>query len=359
MSNKKDSSALEDLNIIEQLTLFSPEVIKNDIPLTDKTIATIISSRRAVTDVIHGKDKRVLVVVGPCSIHDIDAAKEYGERLQKLAIELQDNLLLVMRVYFEKPRTTVGWKGLINDPLLNGSFNIEEGLRIGRQLLFDLVNMGLPLATEALDPITPQYLHDLIAWSVIGARTAESQTHREMASGLSSPVGIKNSTDGSLDVALNALNSVSQPHCFLGANRGGQLAILKTRGNPTAHVVLRGGNNMTNYDSESVAKCIASLKKANLNTNIMIDCSHANSQKNHIKQYQVALDVGQQIAANNKSIIGIMMESNLFPGRQEISSDPSTMKYGVSVTDACMGWQETVDALHKISSYTAQRNRKS
>lgn len=289
-----------------------------------------------------------MVVIGPCSIHDPALAVDYAKRLKVLSDEVGDTLLLVMRVYFEKPRTTTGWKGLINDPHLNDSFKIEEGLHIGRQLLLDIAHLGLPTATEALDPISPQYLQDLISWSAIGARTTESQTHREMASGLSSAVGFKNGTDGSLDVAINALKSVSSPHRFLGINQEGQVAIIHTKGNRYGHVVLRGGNGKPNYDSVSVALCEDTLRKAGVPTNIMVDCSHANSNKDHKLQPLVADNVTNQILEGNHSIIGLMIESNLEEGNQPIPDNLKDLKPGVSITDACIGWNTTEQLLRSM-----------
>jgi 3-deoxy-7-phosphoheptulonate synthase len=291
-----------------------------------------------------------MVVVGPCSIHDRDAAIDYATRLKALSDELNDTLYIIMRVYFEKPRTTTGWKGLINDPALDDSFDIEAGLKLGRTLLRDLLAMGLPTATEALDPITPQYLQDLICWSAIGARTTESQTHREMASGLSSAVGFKNGTDGSLDVAINALKSVKHPHRFLGINSEGVVSIFETRGNPYGHVVLRGGSNGPNYDSVNIAKCEAALTQAGLPSNIMVDCSHANSSKDHNVQPLVTRDISNQIVKGNKSILGLMLESHLHAGRQDIPADLTDLEYGVSVTDACMDWTTTEDSLRELAN---------
>ncbi len=341
--------AVDDLNIVSQEILISPDDIKKALPLSDVALKVVTEGRDTVRNILEGKDHRLMVVVGPCSIHDVEAAKDYAQRLKKLADELQDTLFIVMRVYFEKPRTTVGWKGLINDPYLDDSFKIQEGLHIGRQLLLDISEMGLPTATEALDPISPQYVQDLIAWSAIGARTTESQTHREMASGLSSAVGFKNGTDGGLTVAINALESVSSPHRFLGINTAGQVAITHTKGNPYGHVVLRGGNGKPNYDSVSIALCEQELQSAGVSTNIMVDCSHANSNKNHELQPLVMDNIANQIIEGNDSIIGIMVESNIGPGNQKISSNLEDLKYGVSVTDACIDWETTVKTLTSMS----------
>jgi len=300
-------------------------------------------------------------VIGPCSIHDADAAIDYAKRLKALADTVDDTLYLVMRVYFEKPRTTVGWKGFINDPYLDDSFKIEEGLHLGRQLLIDISEIGLPVSTEALDPISPQYLQELISWSAIGARTTESQTHREMSSGLSSAVGFKNGTDGGLEVAINALQSVSSPHRFLGINHSGQVAVIKTKGNPYGHIVLRGGNAKPNYDSVSVSICESTLKKANLQANIMIDCSHANSNKDANLQPLVANNVVNQIIEGNQSIVAMMIESNIGAGNQSIPKDLSDLEYGVSVTDACIDWATTekliLDMRDKLKDVLPKRNQ--
>ncbi|MDQ7986912.1 3-deoxy-7-phosphoheptulonate synthase [Pseudomonas sp. G34] len=339
---------INDLNVASNETLITPEQIKLEIPLTERAQRTVSAGRQVVRDILDGKDHRLFVVVGPCSIHDIKAAHEYAERLKVLAEEVSDTLYLVMRVYFEKPRTTVGWKGLINDPYLDDSFKIQDGLHIGRKLLLDLAEMGLPTATEALDPISPQYLQDLISWSAIGARTTESQTHREMASGLSSAVGFKNGTDGGLTVAINALQSVSSPHRFLGINQQGGVSIVTTKGNAYGHVVLRGGNGKPNYDSVSVAICEQELKKAAIKPNIMVDCSHANSNKDPALQPLVMDNVANQILEGNQSIVGLMVESHLGWGNQSIPKDLQQLKYGVSITDACIDWESTEKTLRSM-----------
>lgn len=341
-------SSLDNVNVASQEILITPDKLKQDIPLTEKAAETISNGRATINNILDRKDHRLFVVVGPCSIHDVDAAKEYAQRLKKLSDEVSDTLVLVMRVYFEKPRTTVGWKGLINDPHLNDSFEIEEGLHIGRQLLMDIAEIGLPTATEALDPISPQYLQDTISWSAIGARTTESQTHREMSSGLSVAIGFKNGTDGNLEVATNALKSVSHPHSFLGINREGQVSVIRTKGNPYAHIVLRGGGGKPNYDSVNVAVCEQQLDKAGLAKNIMIDCSHANSNKDANLQPLVVQDVAHQILEGNKSIVSLMIESNLNFGNQSIPEDLSQLKYGVSVTDACIDWETTERTLKEM-----------
>jgi len=340
---------VENINIEAPEILITPAELKRELPLTDKARKTVAEGRLAIENILRGNDHRLLVVVGPCSIHDLDAAHEYALRLKKLADKVSDSLLIVMRVYFEKPRTTVGWKGLINDPYMNDSFKITDGLHIGRKLLRDILEIGLPTATEALDPISPQYMQDLIAWSAIGARTTESQTHREMASGLSSTIGFKNGTDGGLTVAINALQSVASPHRFLGINSDGKVAVVTTRGNPNAHVVLRGGSGKPNYDSVSVSICENELNAANIKPNIMVDCSHANSNKDHNLQPLVLDNVSNQIIDGNQSIIGVMLESNINAGNQKLSSNPDDMAYGVSVTDACIDWETTEKSLLEIA----------
>lgn len=340
---------LENLNVVAQELLVTPAQLKAELPASADVRHYVRDAREQIRRILDGRDHRLLIVVGPCSIHDVHAAEDYAARLKQLAGELSSTLMIVMRAYFEKPRTTVGWKGLINDPHLNGTFHIEAGIRIARQLLLRIAEIGVPLSTEALDPITPQYLHDLIAWSAIGARTTESQTHREMASGLSSPVGFKNGTDGSLDVAINALQSVSKPHRFLGINQTGQVSIIHTRGNASAHVVMRGGNLGPNYDMDSIAACEGALAGAGLQANIMVDCSHANASKDHLRQAIVARDVVRQIKAGNRSIMGLMIESNIHAGNQRLSGDANRLAYGVSVTDPCIDWSMTVELLTEVA----------
>ena len=340
---------LSDLNIDDYQVVITPTELKKELPLPESVRDLVAQSRQTVKDILDGKDDRLFAVVGPCSIHDTDLALEYGKRLKALADQVSDHIVIIMRVYFEKPRTTVGWKGLINDPHLNGSFDIETGLRKARNLLIQLSELGLPLATEALDPISPQYLQDTITWTAIGARTTESQTHREMSSGLSSPVGFKNGTDGSLDVAVNAMKSVVSGHAFLGINPQGQVAITKTMGNQYGHVVLRGGGGKPNYDSVSIALCEQALEKAKLPTNIVVDCSHANSNKDHNVQPLVLDDIAHQIKDGNRSICGVMIESNINEGNQSIPDDLSQLKYGVSVTDACISWESTEKSLMKMA----------
>jgi 3-deoxy-7-phosphoheptulonate synthase len=341
-------TALENLNIASQDTLLSPSQLHADMPASLEATQTVNDARRTLAEILSGRDARLAVVVGPCSIHDTQAAMDYAQRLSALADELKDQLFIVMRAYFEKPRTTVGWKGLINDPRMDDSFRIEEGLRLARQLLLDINALGLPCGTEALDPITPQYLGDLISWSAIGARTTESQTHRELASGLSSPVGFKNGTDGNLEVALNAMLSAAQPHAFLGINGDGQVAITQTRGNAFGHLILRGGAQ-PNYDSVAVAQAEAALAAAQLPVNIVVDCSHANSRKNHALQPLVLKDVVHQIVDGNRSIKGVMLESNLLEGNQKLGK-PEDLRYGVSITDACIDWDSTAACLRDAAS---------
>ena len=332
---------LSNLNVASQQLLPTPATICRELPVTTSAAATVSQSREALCNILNGSDKRLFVVVGPCSIHDLDAAHEYAQRLQKLSAEVADQLLLVMRVYFEKPRTTTGWKGLINDPRLDDSFHVEEGIRLARQLLIDIAELGLPAGTEALDPIMPQYLHDLITWTAIGARTTESQTHREMASGLSTPVGFKNGTDGNVAVAVNAMKSVSSPHHFLGINQDGLSAVIRTRGNDYGHVVLRGGYDGPNYESAQIRAVAQQLESAKLAQRIVVDCSHANSNKNPELQPQVMQACVDQVAAGDSPIVGLMIESNLSAGNQPIPADLGDLKYGVSITDGCVDWATT------------------
>jgi 3-deoxy-7-phosphoheptulonate synthase len=342
------STVIENVNVTAQEILITPARLKAALPMSDLAREVVSQGRDTVRDILDGKDHRMFVVVGPCSIHDIDAAMDYAKRLKVLADEVSDTLVIIMRVYFEKPRTTVGWKGLINDPYLNDTFKIEEGLHIGRQLLLDISELGLPTSTEALDPISPQYLQDFIAWSAIGARTTESQTHREMASGLSSAVGFKNGTDGGLTVAVNAIGSAVKPHRFLGINGEGQVAVIHTAGNAYTHIVLRGGSQGPNYDSVHIKLCEAELSKVGIPLNIMVDCSHANSSKKPELQPLVIENVANQVIEGNNSIIGLMVESHINAGNQSIPEDLSQLAYGVSVTDGCIGWTETEAALRTM-----------
>lgn len=339
---------VHNINVDSQDILITPELLKSALPMSDSIHDTLATSRKVIEDILDRQDPRVFVVVGPCSIHDPSAALEYARRLKILADELSDTLYIVMRVYFEKPRTTVGWKGLVNDPHLNDSFRIEEGLHIARKLLLDILEIGLPTSTEALDPISPQYLQDLISWTAIGARTTESQTHREMASGLSSAVGFKNGTDGGLTVATNALHSAAKAHRFLGINGQGQVSVFTTRGNAYGHIVLRGGTAGPNYDSMNIKLCEDALAKAGVSKNIMVDCSHANSSKQPELQPSVIENVANQILEGNTSIIGLMIESNLHAGNQDIPANLDDLKYGVSVTDGCIDWATTEASLRAM-----------
>jgi 3-deoxy-7-phosphoheptulonate synthase len=338
---------LENVNIGAVRVLISPDELHRQIPASERAGATVEEGRNTIQAILNRTDPRLLVVAGPCSIHDIDAAKDYAKRLKALHDELGDRLYLVMRVYFEKPRTTIGWKGFINDPRLDDSFHIEEGLMKSRELLVWLAELGLPTGTEALDPISPQYLADLFSWAAIGARTTESQTHREMSSGLSTPVGFKNGTDGGLDVAINALQSAASPHSFLGISTGGQVAVIETKGNRYGHIILRGGRE-PNYDSVSVALCEQALAKAAMPNNIIIDCSHANSHKNHELQPLVAENCVNQIVEGNNSIVGLMLESHIAAGNQKMPENLADLKYGVSITDACIDWETTETALRAM-----------
>lgn len=331
---------LTDLYVASEELLPTPRQVKAHLPVSERASETVAFGRSALRGIITREDPRQFVVVGPCSIHDLQAAKEYAERLRELAEAVKDRLCLVMRVYFTKPRTTVGWKGFINDPYLDDTFRIADGLHKAREFLIEVAELGLPVGTEALDSIVPQYLDDLLSWTAIGARTTESQTHREMASGLSTPVGFKNGTDGNIGVAVNALQTVSQPHAFLGINQDGQCCVLTTRGNPYGHIILRGGSR-PNYDSVSVSLTEQAIAKAGVNSAIVIDCSHGNSLKNHELQPVVLKDCIHQIIEGNHSIVGMMLESNLHAGRQDVPSDRSELQYGVSITDACMDWEST------------------
>lgn len=335
------SNLLNNVNVAALDVLPTPEEIKRQLPMTETAAATVLAARQTVQNILDHRDSRVFVVVGPCSIHDVAAARDYARRLRALADEVGDTLFPIMRVYFEKPRTTVGWKGLINDPHLDDSFDVAEGLRIARALLLEIAELGLPTGTEALDPLCPQYLDDLLAWTAIGARTTESQTHREMASGLSTPVGFKNGTNGSLEVAINALQSASRPHSFLGINANGQSAVVRTTGNRYGHVVLRGGSEGPNYDTVTIALCEKELARNKLPPNIVVDCSHANARKDPALQPLVLNDCVHQILEGNRSIVGFMIESNLEWGNQGIPDDRSQLKYGVSITDACVDWATT------------------
>ena len=343
----------DDLRIAEMEELISPARLIEELPISKSTAETVNHARQAIHNILTGKDQRVLVVVGPCSIHDTDAAKDYAQRLKKIASRLSKDLFLVMRVYFEKPRTTVGWKGLINDPDLNDTFNINKGLRVARSLLRDLGDMGIPCGTEYLDLISPQYLADLISWGAIGARTTESQTHRELASGLSCPVGFKNATDGDVQVAVDAIGSATQPHHFLSVTKGGHSAIFKTAGNEDCHVILRGGKQ-PNYDMFSTEDAAALLEKANLPPMIMVDASHANSRKIPARQIHVIQDIATQIARGNQNIFGLMIESHIVEGRQDVVAN-QPLTYGQSITDPCINWTDTDMVLEELASASRER----
>jgi 3-deoxy-7-phosphoheptulonate synthase len=343
-----DINAILDTNIESSRVLMTPHQVKHQLPLTEPAATTVLQGRQAIKAILDGKDSRKFIIVGPCSIHDTKAAEEYAQRLRQLANTVSDRLLIIMRVYFEKPRTTVGWKGLINDPDLDGSFNMQKGLMTARSLLLKIAEMGLPTATEALDPITPQYIAELISWAAIGARTTESQTHREMASGLSMPVGFKNSTDGSIRVALDAIQSSRVPHHFLGIDQVGQVSTFQTKGNAYGHIILRGGAQ-PNFDAATVAEVEKKLAQLKLPQRVVIDCSHGNSNKNHQLQGAVLENILQQIGDGNCSIVGMMLESNLYEGNQKIPNNLGDLKYGVSITDKCIGWEETEAIL--LSAY--------
>ena len=345
---------LSNTNILSEQTLISPDELRRRYPRSEKATQTVEAGRASVEAILDGRDKRLLAVVGPCSIHDVTAAKEYAERLMRLREKLSDRMEIVMRVYFEKPRTTVGWKGLINDPHLDDSFDVETGLSKARELLVWLAELGMPTGTEALDPISPQYLSDLFTWSAIGARTTESQTHREMSSGLSTAVGFKNGTDGGLEVAINAMQSAANPHSFLGIDSKGQVTVLKTRGNAYGHIILRGGNEGPNYDSVAVSMTEETMQKAGLPGRIMIDCSHANANKDHKRQALVAKNVAAQLADGSESIIGIMLESHLNAGNQSLKN-PADLAYGVSITDACIDWETTEELMGTLHSTLGER----
>ena len=331
----------QDLHVRELVRLSTPRAVKAAFPTTEAASATVARSRERIIRILRQDDPRLLVVVGPCSIHDEKGALEYATHLNALRQEFADRMEIVMRIYFEKPRTTIGWKGLINDPHLDGSQDIEAGLKIARRLLLEIVGMGLPSATEFLDPIVPQYIADLVTWAAIGARTTESQTHREMASGLSMPIGYKNATDGSLQIAIDAMGAAQHPHSFLGIDQDGATAIVRTNGNPDGHIVLRGGRARTNYDAESIRDAEAVLKRSNLRPVLMVDCSHANSAKQFARQEDVWRSVIEQRVSGTRSLIGVMSESNLHEGNQPFPKPVNELRYGVSITDACVGWETT------------------
>jgi 3-deoxy-7-phosphoheptulonate synthase len=344
-----------DLRVESIRPLLPPAILLEELPPSETAALTVSRGRAEIARILDGADDRLIVIVGPCSIHDPAAAMDYARRLRRLADELSADLRLVMRVYFEKPRTTVGWKGLINDPGLDGSFSINAGLRTGRRLLLDLAELGLPAGCEFLDPITPQFISDLVSWGAIGARTTESQTHRELASACSMPVGFKNGTDGGVQIAIDAVRAAAHPHRFLGVTEQGLAGIVATRGNPDCHVILRGGAAGPNYDAMSVQKTLAALRDAGLPPRLMIDASHGNSEKDYRRQPAVAREVAAQVEQGESGIIGMMMESFLVDGRQDLGDDPARLVYGQSITDACMGWEMTVPVLRELAAAVRAR----
>jgi 3-deoxy-7-phosphoheptulonate synthase len=347
-----------DLRVESYRPLVPPAILLEELPLSERGSETVARGRQEVSRILRGEDDRLVVIVGPCSLHDPDAGLEYGRRLKRLADELAGDLCIVMRVYFEKPRTTVGWKGLINDPRLDGTFSINEGLRKARHFLLDLSDMGLPVGCEFLDPISPQYTSDTVSWGAIGARTTESQVHRELASGMSMPIGFKNGTDGSVQIAIDAVRAAAHPHRFLGVTEQGLAAIVATRGNQDCHVILRGGDGGPNYDTVTVQKVASALRTAGVTPRLMIDASHGNSSKDYRRQPAVVHDVATQVREGERAIFGMMMESFLVDGRQDLV-DPASLRYGQSITDACMGWDMTVPAIAELAEAVRARRRAS
>ena len=344
----KPDKRIENLNVFAEEEIITPTELKTKYPLTEKAVLTVMEGQQTIRNILSGKDKRRFVVVGPCSIHDPESAFEYAHKLKKLFEEVTEKLFLVMRCYFEKPRTSIGWQGLINDPYLDNSCKIEDGLRIARKLLLNIAEIGVPVAGEALDLVTPQYLQDLFSWTAIGARTTESQTHRKMASGLSCAVGFKNGTNGNIDVAVNAIQSALYPNNFVSINPNGHSAIIRTKGNKNTHIVLRGGGGKTNYDSANIKECEDILMKAGLPVRIMVDCSHENSNKDSDKQKDVIKNIAEQIRGGNNSIVGLMIESNLKSGNQDYLERSNDLEYGVSITDACLSFDETAEAIREF-----------
>lgn len=345
-----------DLHVTETRALMTPEQLKSELPITEAAAQVVAETRDRIRKILRQEDNhRLLVIVGPCSIHDIKAAREYGEKLMPLREELKDKLEIVMRVYFEKPRTTTGWKGLINDPHLDESYDINTGLRMARKLLLDLAEMGMPSATELLDPIIPQYIGDVVSWTAIGARTTESQTHREMASGLSMPVGFKNGTDGGFEVAIHAVLSAQHPHHFLGINTEGLASIVATTGNPDCHLVLRGGKGGPNYGFDSLAKAAAEMKRQGLCERSMVDCSHGNSSKDYRNQPIVLAAIAEQLAKGSPHLMGVMIESHLVAGNQSVPNDLTQLTYGQSITDACVDFEVTIDMLRSLAQAVSTR----
>jgi 3-deoxy-7-phosphoheptulonate synthase len=348
------NNQIHNINIESETTITSPIILKEKIPISNKVTANILTSRKTVDDIFSQKDPRLILIVGPCSIHDISAAKEYALKLKSLQEEVKKSVFLVMRVYFEKPRTTVGWKGLISDPDMDNSLDVDKGLHQAREFLVWLADQGIPAATEALNPITPQYFADLISWCAIGARTTESQTHREMSSGLSMTVGFKNGTDGNLNMAINAIKACSSPQSFLGINDEGQISTFKAKGNKSSHIILRGGKK-SNYHISDIIECEKLLRQNDLAERIMVDCSHDNSNQDYRNQGKVIEEITKQIVSGNKSIFGLMLESNLFAGKQKILDNKSDMEYGVSVTDGCIDWGETQSIIRNFSENISKK----
>ena len=361
LSLSERTSDTDDQRIRDVTPLPPPEHLIRFFPISGTPMERLITgTRQTIRDIMQDRDDRLLLIIGPCSIHDPAAALEYARRLKEMREQYKDTLEIVMRVYFEKPRTTVGWKGLINDPYLDESFRIDEGLRIARQLLIDINRLGLPAGSEFLDVISPQYIGDLISWGAIGARTTESQVHRELASGISAPIGFKNGTDGNIKIATDAIQAAARPHHFLSVHKNGQVAIVETRGNPDCHVILRGGK-APNYDAESVAVACADLAAAKLDTRLMVDCSHANSSKKHERQLDVAKDIAAQMKAGSRSIFGVMVESHLHDGAQKFTpgkDDPAKLEYGKSITDACLGWDDSLAVLEVLSEAVKARRQR-
>lgn len=345
------------LHVLETSVMLPPDQLKSELPITEEVSDLVYHSRAEIRDVLQGRDPRMLAIVGPCSIHDPDAAVDYARRLAALRDAVRDDVLVVMRVYFEKPRTTVGWKGLINDPHLNGTYDIPLGLHLARQVMTQVAGLGLPTATEMLDPIVPQYIADLVSWAAIGARTAESQTHREMSSGLSMPVGFKNATDGGIEVAVNAIISAARSHRFLGVDGLGRVSVVRTSGNPDCHLVLRGGQDGPNYDAQSVRQAASQLYAAGANPHLIVDCSHDNSGKDHERQPHVASEIARQVRSGQTSLVGVMIESNIVAGKQSVSGDRSALVYGQSVTDACVDLATTETMLRELADAARYRRR--
>jgi len=346
--------ATDDLRIKWTRVLLPPVFLEEELPITDAASATVFDARKSICKVLEGRDKRLIAVVGPCSIHDTKAAREYAAKLQKVMEQVSKELIVVMRVYFEKPRTTIGWKGLLNDPHLDQSYKINDGLRLARRLLLDLAEMGVPAGTEFLDMITPQYMAALVSWGAIGARTTESQIHRQLVSGLSCPVGFKNATSGDVQIAIEAMMSAAHPHTFLGTSKYGQSSILFTTGNPDTHVILRGGSKVVNYTPEAVEEVCSRLEKSKLRPAVMIDCSHANRRKEHARQVEVCRSVAEQVSNGERRILGVMIESNLVEGAQKLVKG-KPLVYGQSITDACLGWDDTAMLLKELAEAVAKR----